>query len=121
MAGFITSIFATHHPNWADIPALLNILIVDERWLVINRANKEAQVSTKRILMGPPQASWGNCLDRAPLERKWRGEASLPGTLQKVHAGRAEEGVPPQKSLNRTLAVPQGLHGDASEILERTY
>ena len=56
MADLVTSIFATHHPpNWADMQALLNILLTaDERWLVINRANKEAQVSTKRILMGPP-------------------------------------------------------------------
>ena len=44
MADLITSIFATHHPNWADAQALLNILLtVDERWLVINWANEEAQ------------------------------------------------------------------------------
>ena len=44
MADLITSIFATHHLNWADVQALLNILLtVDERELVINKANEEAQ------------------------------------------------------------------------------
>ena len=44
MAGFISSIFATHHQNWADVQAVLNILLVpDERWLIIDKANKEAQ------------------------------------------------------------------------------
>ena len=44
IADLITSIFAIHHPNWADVQALLNILLtVDERQLVINRANEEAQ------------------------------------------------------------------------------
>ena len=43
MTDLITSIFATHHLNWADVQALLNILLtVDERELVINKANEEA-------------------------------------------------------------------------------
>ena len=37
-------IFTTHHPNWAGMQALLNILLtVDERQLVINRGYKEAK------------------------------------------------------------------------------
>ena len=44
IADLITSIFAIHHPNWADVQALLNILLtVDERQLVINRANEKTQ------------------------------------------------------------------------------
>lgn len=43
MADFITSIFATHHSNGADVQAVLNILLTaDERWLVITKANEEA-------------------------------------------------------------------------------
>ena len=43
MADLITSMFATHHPNCVDVQVLLNILLMaDERWLVINKAN-EAQ------------------------------------------------------------------------------
>lgn len=30
MASFITSIFATHHANWADIQAFLNILLMGQ-------------------------------------------------------------------------------------------
>ncbi|KAK1333867.1 hypothetical protein QTO34_006256 [Cnephaeus nilssonii] len=34
--------FVTHHPNWADVQALLNILLTtDERQLVIDRANEK--------------------------------------------------------------------------------
>lgn len=44
MSDLITSSFATHHPIWADVQALLNILLVpDERWLIIDEANKEAK------------------------------------------------------------------------------
>ena len=43
VADLVASIFATHHPNWADVQALLNILLTaDERRLVLNRANQEA-------------------------------------------------------------------------------
>lgn len=42
MGDLITSSVATHHSNWADIQALLTILLVaDERQLVINMANEE--------------------------------------------------------------------------------
>ena len=44
MADLIASILATHHLNWADVQALLSILLtVYKRQLVINRANEEAQ------------------------------------------------------------------------------
>ena len=44
MAGVITFIFATHHPNWANVQALLYILLIaDERQLVISKADEEAQ------------------------------------------------------------------------------
>ena len=44
MADLITSIFAIHHPNWADTQSLLNniLLMADERRLTISKANKEA-------------------------------------------------------------------------------
>ena len=89
MADLIASICATHHPNWADVEALLNILLtVDERWLVINKANRESQCLHQENPSGTPQPSWGNSLDRAGLVSNWWGP-SLPGTLQKVHTGRA--------------------------------
>lgn len=45
MEVLITSIFATHHPSWGDVQALLNntLLMVGERWLAINKVNEEAQ------------------------------------------------------------------------------
>ena len=42
-ADLITSIFATHPLSWTDVQALLNILLtVDDRQLIINKANKKA-------------------------------------------------------------------------------
>ncbi|KAK1341688.1 hypothetical protein QTO34_016436 [Cnephaeus nilssonii] len=42
MADHITSNIATHHSKWADVLALLNILLMaDGRHLVINKANEE--------------------------------------------------------------------------------
>ena len=44
MTDLAASVFATHHPNWADIQALLNILLTrDERRLVLDKANEETR------------------------------------------------------------------------------
>ena len=44
MTDFVASIFATHHPSWADMQALLSILLMaGERWMVLSRADEEAQ------------------------------------------------------------------------------
>ena len=43
MSDHIASIFATRHSNWADIQALLNMMLVTDKWqLVIDKANEEA-------------------------------------------------------------------------------
>ena len=55
MADLTTSIFAIHHPHCVDVQALLNIpIIVDERWLVVNRANEEAQCLQQENPNGDP-------------------------------------------------------------------
>ena len=42
MAQLITSIFATRDPNWTEVQTLFNILLtVDEKQLVIKKANEE--------------------------------------------------------------------------------
>ena len=65
MTDLVASIFATHHPNWADVQVLLNILLTaDERWLAINKASEETHASTVKIPTGP-QPSCGNHLDTA--------------------------------------------------------
>lgn len=44
MTDLVTLLFATHHPGWASIQALLNILLTgDERRLVLDELNEEAQ------------------------------------------------------------------------------
>lgn len=43
MEDLITSVFATHNPNWADVQSLLNILpMEEERRAVLNKVNEEA-------------------------------------------------------------------------------
>ena len=55
MTYLITLTFATHHPNWAHVWALLNILLMaDERWLVMNKANEEAQCLPQENPNGNP-------------------------------------------------------------------
>ena len=42
MTDLVTTIFATHHAKWADILALLNILLAGDEWrLVLDKANEE--------------------------------------------------------------------------------
>ena len=58
MTDCIASIFVTHHPNWADVETLLNILLTaDERWLVINKANKQSQCLYEENPSGTSQTS----------------------------------------------------------------
>ena len=58
MADLIASIFATHPPIWADIQALLNILLTaGERELVISRAKDEAQHFQEENPNGTPTQS----------------------------------------------------------------
>ena len=55
MTNIIANIFATHHQNCAIAQALLNILLTtDERQLVINRNNEEAQHLHKENSDGIP-------------------------------------------------------------------
>ena len=44
MTALVALVFSNHHPKWADIQALLNILLVGDEWrLLLDKANKEAQ------------------------------------------------------------------------------
>ena len=44
MTDLVVSVFATHHPSWADIQNLLNILLTGvKQKLVLDKANEEAQ------------------------------------------------------------------------------
>ena len=112
MTDLAASIFATHHPNWADMQALLNILLVrDEQRLVLDKANEEARTIHRENPDGAPnptraipltEPNWDPNRDGLPLlehykrcilERMGRGgpqaEKSEYGTggATKVHRG----------------------------------
>ena len=71
MAGFISSIFATHHQNWADVQAVLNILLVaGDRQLDIDKADEEAHFLHQKNPRGNPQPRCGDSLDRDQLGLK---------------------------------------------------
>ena len=122
VADLVASIFATHHPNWADVQALLNILLTaDERRLVLNRANQEAQrlrdEDTQGIL-DPAEA-----IPR--VDPKWDpnsrgGLASLKHYRRCILEG-LRKGVPKQRSLNVIQTLQQKADEDPSEFLERIY
>ena len=88
MADLIASIVATHHPNWADLRALLNILLTAyERELVINRANEGNQHLQQEGLDGTL-----NPAEAIPLtEPNWNPSSGGLAFLKhyKVYTGRA--------------------------------
>ena len=90
MADLITSTFATHHPNWAEVQSLLGILLMaDERRLVPSRAEQEAQHLHEEDRQGPLDPA--GAIPR--VDPNWdlnnSGGPSLFETVQKVHMGRA--------------------------------
>ena len=121
MTDLAASIFATHHPNWADMQALLNILLVrDEQRLVLDKANEEARTIHRENPDGAPnptraipltEPNWDPNRDGLPLLEHYK-RCILEGM------GR---GVPKQKSLNMVQAVQQKSTEDPSEFLERIY
>ena len=60
MTDLVVSVFATHHPNWTDIQALLNSLLTwDKQRLVLDKANEEARRLHQENpdgALGPPKA-----------------------------------------------------------------
>ena len=53
MTDLVVSVFATHHPSWADIQNLLNILLTGvKQKLVLDKANEEAQRLHQKIQVG---------------------------------------------------------------------
>ncbi|KAF6104243.1 hypothetical protein HJG60_011243 [Phyllostomus discolor] len=121
MADLIASIFATHHPNWADIQALLNILLTaDERRLVLSRAHLEAQrlrdEHTEGILK-PVEAIPRVDPEWDPNSRD--GLTSLRHYRKCILEG-LRKGVPKQRSLNMIQTLQQKPDEDPSEFLERT-
>ena len=89
MADLVTYTSATHHLNWADVQAPLDILLTaDEQWLVMSRANEEVQ----HLHHEDPNTT-PNPAEAVPLmEPNWNpngGGPTLPETLQKVCTRRA--------------------------------
>lgn len=55
MTDLISSVFATHWPTWADVQALLQMLLTaDERRLVIGKAKEEAERTHREGPCGTP-------------------------------------------------------------------
>ena len=71
MADLITLSFATPHPVWADVQAVLNILLVaGDRQLDIDKADEEAHFLHQKNPRGNPQPRCGDSLDRDQLGLK---------------------------------------------------
>ena len=88
MANLIMSIFATHHPNWANVQALLNILLMaDEMQLVIKKVNEEAQHIQEENLNGTPNTARAIPLTEPDWDQN-SGGPSPPRILQEIDMGR---------------------------------
>ena len=116
MADLIASIFATHHSNWTDVQALLNILLTaDERQLVINKANEEAQLIHQENPNETP-----NTASAIPLtEPDWNpnaGSLAFPEHYGMCTLEGLMKGVTQQKSLNVIQALQQKSDENPSEF-----
>lgn len=121
MTDLVTSIFATHHPNWADIQAFLNILLIrDEKRLVQDKASEEAQSIHQQNPDGAPDPT-----RQIPLtEPNWDPNGDDMHLVEHYNRCILEgmrEGVPKQKSLSMVQVVQQKPTEDSSEFLERIY
>ena len=120
MADLITSMFATHHPNCVDVQVLLNILLMaDERWLVINKANEAQHLHQEN-----PNGTHSFAAAIHLMEPNWAPNSGYLALLE--HYERCilkglTKGVPEQKSLNMILAVQKRPDEDPSAFLERIY
>ena len=121
MADLIASIFAIHHPNWEDVQALPNILLTtDERQLVINKGNEEAQSLHQKNPNGIPNLA-GAIPSIAPDWNQNCGNISFLEHYRKYILEGLKEGVPKGKSLNMIQVLQQKTNEDLSEFLERIY
>ena len=118
MTDLVASVFATHHPNWADIQALLNSLHMgDEQRLVLDKANEEARMLHQENpdgALGPPRAipltepNWDPNGDGLPLLEHYK-RCLLEGM---------GKGIPEQKSLSMVQVVQKKSTEDPSQHQE---
>ena len=121
MTDLAASISATHHPNWADIQALLNILPTgDEQRLVLDKANEEARRIHHENPDGAPNPTRAIPLTEPNWDPNRDGLPPLEHYKRCIREG-VRKGVPKQKSLNMVQAVQQKSTEDPSEFLERIH
>ncbi|KAK1341687.1 hypothetical protein QTO34_016435 [Cnephaeus nilssonii] len=115
MADLITSNTATDHSKWADMLALLDILLMaDERQLVINKANEEPHRLHQDNPNGTPNIAGAIPLAKPNLDPN-SGDLAFLEHYKRCIEERLKKKIPKQKSLiwslpPRTLqAPPQGV------------
>lgn len=117
----ITIIIVTHHPNWANIQALLNsLLTVTIRWLVINKANDEAQCLHQENYNGTLNKAGAILLTEPDWDTNGGGLDLLEHHKRCILEW-LKKGVPKPKSLNMIQTLQQKQNKVPSEFLERIY
>lgn len=118
---FIAYIFSTHQPNWADVEALLHILLTsDERKLVRDKAMEEAF----RLYVQDPTRNPNPARAVPVTEPHW--DVTSGGLVPLGHYRRCileglRRGVTKKNSLDRVWAIQQKLDEDPADFLERIY
>nr|KAF6297599.1 hypothetical protein mPipKuh1_009684 [Pipistrellus kuhlii] len=118
---FFTFIFSTHQPNWADVEALLNILLTsDERKLVREKALEEAYRLYRENPYRTPSPAGAVPL----VEPHWNPNGG--GLVHLEHYRRCileglKRGVTKKNCPERVRAVQQKLDEDPEDFLQRLY
>ncbi|CAK6445561.1 unnamed protein product [Pipistrellus nathusii] len=118
---FFTFIFSTHQPNWADVEALLNILLTsDERKLVREKALEEAY----RLYRENPHRTPSPAGAVPLVEPHWNPNGG--GLVHLEHYRRCilkglKRGVTKKNCPERVRAVQQKLDEDPEDFLQRLY
>ena len=111
-----------HHLIWAEVQALLNLLsTTDERWLVINKANEEAQCLHQENPNGTPKPIAGAIPFTGPDWNPNGGGLAFLEHYRKCILRGLKKGVPKQQILNVIQALQQKTNEAPSEFLGRTY
>ena len=122
MESLFTSIFAIHNPNWADIQALMKILLTPEqRRMVQDKPHQEVERLHELQPNNPIRVPAVQAIPR--VEPDW--DPNDPGDRARLNHYKAcsitgmQKGVTKLKSISKVQEVQQGPKENPSTFLER--
>lgn len=124
MESLFASIFALHHPTWADIQILLNVFLTsEERSVVLKQARAEAEKMREQVPNSPVRALADVAVPAA--DPRWspadRGDRDQLEHYRRCILRGLRNGVPKHRSFDKVLQVRQRPDEDPFDYLERLF